>query len=326
MDQISILHLSDLHINHVVVNNQMSWIGGWRAHDFLLCQALNSSLGDVRWLLNTQDAPLRVVVSGDLTAAGGASEFPIAHSLIRSLLRWRRLMPSGELGLRASDDQVGVVAGNHDQWGGQKLPPTALNLGLVPVHFRRTPWMKEWREGALVVELFGIDSNAGLTNTNWRARGRFSDSDLNALRVLIAESDKQVLNAKETRVRVIVTHHSPSYLAPLYSRPLHCTELDAASRENLLQLCRDFNISAVLTGHTHDFLFKSLSTDAEGPMELRSASTLQGPARRTPAPGFLVHRIRKQTDVTTWAAWRYGFDGSRFIRKGMSPCTEFAVG
>jgi 3',5'-cyclic AMP phosphodiesterase CpdA len=325
LEQVCVLHLSDLHTNHIIANNQFGWVPGWRAHEFLLCKALSASIENIRSDLEMEGKPLRLVVSGDLTATGGAKEFPVAHSLLRSLWRVRRLMPGGEVGFRVVDEQMAVVAGNHDQWNGQTTPPVSLNAGLAPSHFRRTPWKKEWREGSLVIEVFGIDSNAGLTGTNWRARGRYAEEDLVKLRDLLESANDAPPKGSESRVRVIVTHHSPSYLAPVYSRPFHCTELDPRSREDLVKICEDHRVTAVLTGHTHDFLFKRLTPRSGGPMELRSASALQGPESRVPAPGFLVHRVKKEKSQTIWAAWRYGFDGTRFVRKNAAPCIQFDV-
>src|SRR5215831_9500216 len=112
-DQIAIAHLSDTHFGPLLVDNQFSWLQGYAAHDLLLCRAVPLALADMRglWDLGDHD-PLHVVVSGDLTCTGAHSEFPVAHTFLRSQWYVQRTTPSNVLGLSLLDSQLAYVPGN----------------------------------------------------------------------------------------------------------------------------------------------------------------------------------------------------------------------
>jgi hypothetical protein len=280
MEQIVVLHFSDTHFGAILANNQFSWLTGWAAHDMLLCRAVPLALDDVRVLLALEDShELCVAVSGDLTCTGESKEFPVAHSFFRSQWYLRR-PPSRGVGLSVQDGRLAYIPGNHDHWDGQRVPPLAYTPSILRQHFYPTPWRTLWKSpgGSLELELYGIDSNAGLKNQsqNFLARGSFAASELAQMENLLQESDAHPLPTGTVRVRAILTHHSLAY----HDRLLRKQALDDVSRDRLLDLAGKHRIAAILTGHTHDFyLNKPFLVPVPGVSnhevhELRSATTL----------------------------------------------------
>jgi hypothetical protein len=331
MEQVAFIHFSDVHFGPVMANNQFSFIHGYDAHDLVLCTAIPQALEDVRTLLEVaDDEQLNVVVSGDVTSEGSPQNFTVAHSYLRSTWRLRREPPGNLSGLNRQTDEIGIIPGNHDHWNGKRFPPPAYSKSIFPAHFRPTPWKKIWKStaGNVELEIYGIDSNSGLQGTtNLMAKGAISSHELRALDVLLAESDQRILSQGAHRVRAIVTHHSLSYTGGVAGKE----KLDDSSRDDLLEIAAKYRISSVLTGHGHDFHFQPLVGTYNGTQrvvhELRSATTLQGPALPfSRGQGFWAHRIRLVNSGMIWSSWRYAWDGSRFVPRNRSaPCVQFPV-
>ena len=55
VDQIAIIHYSDLHFGPVLANDQFGFNQGFAAHDFFLCQAMPLALEDLRNLFQLRD-------------------------------------------------------------------------------------------------------------------------------------------------------------------------------------------------------------------------------------------------------------------------------
>lgn len=115
-------------------------------------------------------------------------------------------------------------------------------------------------QAKLIVELFGVDSESGFppigSGTNRRARGRISDIELKTLTIGLAASLNQAADdaaAGIRRVRVIVCHHSfqGNWLISWFRGSL---ELEPRSRKALEYLAGRYRVTAILTGHAHDFL------------------------------------------------------------------------
>ncbi|MBV9123744.1 MAG: metallophosphoesterase [Planctomycetes bacterium] len=334
MMPIAILHCSDLHFGSALVNRPPRWLvqtmQGYAAHDIRLCLAMKPALEDVGDLagLPEEEEP-KVVVSGDLTAAGADKEFAVAHTFLRSLWRLWRAPPLGAgFDLRrpdAVDLPLATVPGNHDQWGGSRVWMWGYDPELAPTHFRPTPWRRVWNSGNLEVEFFGLDTNAGLDHRrpNPLAGGSLDQrpgGEVDRLRALLEQSDKEGSEKSATvRIRALVLHH------PLSGKGLPYP-LDANSVDVLLRLAEAYNLTAFLTGHTHEFFFQALETRPNRRRkvwELRCASTLQGPTRRRPRPGFLAHKIwLDEGNRPRWVTWRYPWSkANRFApRNRLTPC------
>ena len=328
MEPISFVQISDVHFGTALLSTAYGWIGGYAPHAFVLCSALPVAFADARVLTGLgDDQPLYLVVSGDLTAGGYACEFAVAHAFLRTRPRIQRSAPGNLFGLAMPDDHLAAVPGNHDHWRGAPKfrPPPAYSPKTIRAQFRRTPWRKRWpSQGPTGVELFGVDSNSGLagTATNTFAKGAISTTEFDELDALLTASVGSGL------VKAIVCHHSLSYAGGVFdARPL-----DDFSRERLLAIAAQHRVSAILTGHTHDFDFTRRdvadprsAANIRAVWELRSASTLQGPPK--PArQGFLLHRIGESGASLRWSSWRYMWNGTHFARADSGkPCHEFDI-
>jgi len=337
LDQIVLVHISDLHFTQTIVNNTFFFqdLAGRHAHDFNLCRAFLIALSEVRVICDLGDGePIYVAVTGDITSAGAATEFPVVHSFIRSRWLLRREPPRQDLGLAMSNDYLAAVPGNHDHWNGAMFfNAQAYSTEILPAHFRPTPWRKKWTSpgGKLLLEIYGIDSNSGmaLLPRNARARGAFSPDEVTQLEELLRTSDKESVPAGVAhRIRILLTHHSPSFTA--YNPPFNFMELDFASKQALLDLAATYRIITILTGHTHDFGRVPLVGPSGGPpkwtfTEFRSAATLCGPASRQSSQGFWVHRISLSSAGPMWHPSRFGWTGDRFVRQAHVRDPEFRI-
>jgi hypothetical protein len=277
----------------------------------VLCEALQAASEDVRitTALNDEDH-LLVVDSGDVTASGLRGEFAVAHPFMHWLSTGKHAQVSPlQACLAQHPNELLCVPGNHDQWRGSAIWMWGYNPNLAGLHFRRCPCRTLWKSGDLELELFGIDSNAGFgaNDFNWEAYGRLDQSTQGQMDCLVAElkrSDEELAQRKgtQTRVRAFVVHHSVSY--PWDWR----LSFEPASADRLLEVAAEFNVTALLSGHIHDFALKDVRVARfdKNVTELRSASTFQGPARRKPKPGFLAHKIwLDDTKKVHWWTWRY---------------------
>jgi hypothetical protein len=327
-DQVVFVQVSDCHIGRILANRDYTGAirttaGSGRSqpsHDVDLCKAFVGALDEVRDVTKMADeAPIRVVMSGDLTASGDPDEFAVAHSFFRSLWRLRRKDVSRfeqEAGLSLVDDEYAGVPGNHDNWYGRGWRESpSYNPNLYPFHFRETPWNKVWPSEKRTMRLFlcGIDSNSGLPDTTNRfAKGAIKDEQLKALQNG-PHPDPNIVT-----IKAIVVHHSLAYVAPW--RKMHALELEAESREALLDAAAANGFVAIMTGHTHDPHHEPFSRQVNGGTrvvhELRCASTFQVPPEDT--RGFIVHRIYKDNGGYVWSTLKYVWHDGRFISEPLS--------
>ncbi len=323
--------VSDTHFGAVLANTRASRTPHQSAHALPLCLKLHAALDNVRAANGfDQVAPLPIVHSGDLTGAGDAAEFAIGQLFMRGRARIARSKTAARFGLDVQDEHLlAMVPGNHDHWAGLSgglnylAGPPARSSWVAPTHFRPTPWHKRWAsvhpdDDAVVLDLFGVDSNSGFAvgQASYLAKGEISTAEFQSLEALLqhCRADRRGIH-----LRAIVCHHSPSYRGGL----LRTNELHPTSRAQLLDLCGRYDVHALLTGHTHDFHAAALATPAGGVVhELRCASTL---ALGQPLNGFLVHRIAiDRSGQRTWTCDRHAWNGSNFVRNG-TPLVQFAV-
>jgi 3',5'-cyclic AMP phosphodiesterase CpdA len=271
-----------------------------------------------------REEPLNIIISGDLTQSGLDNDYATVNALLYGEWPWRFAPIESRLGFAWTRGQVLTVPGNHDHW---RAPlgwlnvrgPAAYTRDLAPAWFEPTPWKRvvTSRDGQLRVELFGVDSNSGLLpkdrteSHNPLARGAISAEEFAALEKQLEAVDPGV-PPDASVVRAIVCHHAFSSRGA--TRPL-----DPESRQTLIRLALRHHVSAVLTGHTHEF------ADLDWPMiiapghpaklkELRSATTLQG-TRGRGRQGFWVHSITRSADNRAscqWKAVKYQWGGGTF--------------
>lgn len=331
VSQLFFVHASDLHMGKTPEQNGYSFIGGYASHDVLLCSGFMTAFLETQD--DCQDDDLQLVVSGDLTAGGLPAEFTVAHTYLQAEWLRKRLPPSSNLGLGLKPARHKTVPGNHDHWDGTRFPARSFSPRAIRPHFRKTPWRATWLNpsSTIELELFGIDSNSGLTARNAMGHGNISPQELNELRRLLAQSPP--VDPGVVRVRAIMLHHSLAYrqgrLLPQVMSPL---VLSAASVDQLIDIATANGVSAFLTGHTHDAYHETFSRMVGGVSrevhELRCPTTLQGPARPGGA-GFLLHQIALDPGGRpTWAAWMHGWSGTEFLRLPVSnptPMARFSV-
>jgi hypothetical protein len=327
---IAFAHVSDLHFGEVLANQSPGKTLHQNPHALSICLALPSALADARALVGLgHDDPVNVVASGDLTLAGGAEEFAVGHLFLRSRARISRAKIGQHFGLNIEDDRLASVPGNHDHWRGRRgkvnyakgVP--AFTKHVHGTHFLATPWQKAWScpKGSMSIELFGVDSSSGLAGqrASYRQRGSISKAEFEALETLLATAPTQT----HPVARAIVCHHSLHYRGGIFGT----AELEPASRNELIRLAGFYGVAAILTGHTHDFVWKSHDTvDAHGTaievMELRAATTV---TIGEPLNGFLLHRIEPTgAGQWTWSGWSYTWNSVRFMRRARTPCFKFS--
>jgi hypothetical protein len=345
LDQLVLVHLSDLHICDKA--------------DFQLMEALPVSsriIRDVTKLMPRE--PLYYLVSGDLTETGTAREFELASEY---LLGECRVHINGEItspvGFQLGEEtRLACVPGNHDNWAGHSGPVTApgMNRGIIGRYFHPLPWRVAWRSGlgGVELELFGMDSNAGLSDTpEILQSGAFADDHIAGLRSMLADRNL-IVQPDVRRVRAIMFHHGLAFDAQLTLsaswleenieflkaivrstaggvraafdpstgrsfrdvRPAKAYPLRFRSRNELLSACNNQQITAFLTGHNHCFARRPIPVYTPGGdviLEFQASTAL-----RTPPPGesrgFFVHQIVLDHGSLLWHTWAFRWTGSQF--------------
>jgi Calcineurin-like phosphoesterase len=336
MDRILLFHLSDLHFGSGFYGSP-GVPRGLEGHQTKLCELLQHALQKARLrdFQSTSNDKTVYFVGGDLTRIGSDLDFQLVYTYLFSKLSWAEDRHGNgedlELGLSTGDTYS--IPGNHDNWGGVsprylplKLPP-AYNGKIFPSFMEVTPWRKSIPSpnGDFILELFGVDSNEGLrnTNTNAFAGGSLSKEELQGVMAgprIIKDGLLQLLAAAEAdekmdeipRFRAVGCHHSFGNNGGLAT----AWPLTPASIANLLKLCRQFKVHAVLTGHAHYFLNWRQNPLNTGwhVWELRCGSTLQrematpnSPCTQPQPQGFLVHELTLTNGQPSWTVWKYQY-------------------
>lgn len=333
--QVVLIHLSDVHIGTSLMPSPGTFQGrlrsGYNPHDFRLLRPLQLAILDARRLVGLRDnEPLNVVISGDLTQSGVDNDYATAMALLHQRWQWR-FGPQGRwIGLGLPREHTFTVPGNHDHWRRAKYQ-TGHTRGLAPDWFESTPWRRsvESSDGTLRVELYGVDSNSGLEDSNdpgkrnLFAGGKVSDDELFGLEDRLAAAQLEQKPGQAV-VRALVCHHALSNNGGFFdARPL-----SDKSRDALAVIALGHDISVALTGHTHAFHAQDWRIeDREGRRgvlkELRCGTTLQATKSRPGLQGFWVHHIARSPrgDGYQWTAWKYQSGGKSFDRDADAPVT-----
>ncbi|HOB54330.1 MAG TPA: metallophosphoesterase [Acidobacteriota bacterium] len=244
--RITIAHLSDLHLtaDDRTPRSEARLFGRLRGMN-----------GHLERLL--ADPPLRasdlVVVTGDVTDHGDLAEWERFWSLVTAA------------GLR---DRLAVLPGNHDVCclGSRRRRPRAedwarARSGLaLGGHEWVFPWVRSVG-GALT--LFAVDAaNAGNSSGLDNAVGRIGRRQL-------AELGRCLLLFQDAPLKLILIHHSPNIPRPATSRrrgerpavfwERRALQLDPFDRRCLRLLAAVFRVKAILHGHTHDSLDRTVA-------------------------------------------------------------------
>jgi 3',5'-cyclic AMP phosphodiesterase CpdA len=323
MGKIILAHLSDLHFGARILNDRFTGVPHRIGHDKVLALALTTALEDVPFHCKTAD-PINVIVSGDLTSEGNESEFAVAHTLLLASTRLTLVSPPDLLGYTIPEGQFASVPGNHDQFGAGFM--AAYNPSLSGVHFEVTPWHRRIIDSSsgITLDLFGLDTNSGFIpappSWNVAAWGSISNQQLSDLERLL----NTLAPVSGPTIRALVMHHSLSYFGGAVGAFVWMNGILPPSRQRIRRICADYDIAAILSGHTHNILCKQLRARSSKNAlhsfwELRSKSTLVGPRGNN---GFLVHEISDQSGGrVSWDTYSYSWKSPSFQRDPQKAAT-----
>jgi hypothetical protein len=331
MSEISLVQISDLHFDKDILNSEVerfSWAcgGGYDGHDLILCYALKTALRDDIQVSKLKNCHL--IVGGDLTSTGAATEFVNAKTYCRSEFVLDEDGTATRLGLTMPEDRCWMIPGNHDHWNGHWVytRQRGYTKELFPDQFRPHPWVQPIQSGPLELVLCGVDSNSIFEdfwiNVSFGADGGFSPDHREKF---AAELEKAMLaplpKGVKKRTAVILCHHP-------FTTDCRAGPLRLSCAKWLLQLAADWSIPLVLTGHTHHWWTESfpvrttkgkrLTTVMEGraPTAVQverkfNPQDVRDPSRRR--PGFWYHQIVLRDDLKIqWTAKLFLFSEGAF--------------
>lgn len=301
LSKVLLVQLSDVHFgpelfpssngsNPIPGSPRPARMPGMSPHDFGACQDLENEL--LRLRMQTGVERLAVLVTGDLTVSGDASEFALAQSYIRGRIR---TLWSNAIGLGKVADVVVMIPGNHDHLGGRFLrtivrqrPSAPAYQFFHPTHSTNHSWwnLHEIRTSDLCIQIGGLDS-CGSQTPQFAARGSVDPGAIRELEQAMLTSGPVGLH--RTLVRILLLHHSlQSGASGGIKAAVHA--LDTASQQLVHSFCNNTNTRFVLTGHEHSPLLPTQSPAALG-TEIRCGSSLQEGGHNGHGQVFLVHAV-----------------------------------
>lgn len=329
--QISDLHFGDKLGGHGVdqLSAGLPWLISRFSHfDGLLghhYKAL-SALHDFYKRLWGRHPTCPVIVTGDITANGAATQFDLAHLYLGD----QTSEPNFGLGLGLPQWSNNSISGNHDQWPGSNLIFGRPTAGLKKYFNQPFPIVApplEIKKGLNLRFLF-IDTDAEVSPfgaNRFLARGDFV-SQLVALR-------DQISLGTPGEIRVLVMHHSlmppPPQSPPTAATQQHKTalpapmEITSGTRKVLDHFLVDYGIKIIMCGHLHvPRLTKydaSNGTERTTVLEARCGTTTQrdeypyeivrliSAGRRLPPNTLILHRVIQRNRSLLWRSeifWR----------------------
>lgn len=323
--QLSDFHYGREHFDGLRASGLFPW-NGLNDHDPVLCRALCDAVG--KTVLEDLSVPravgaLPLVFTGDLTATGHAGECGAAREFFNGGIADPARV-GGKYGLGRKGWFDLFTAGNHDQWGGVRSGRRGADLakalnppGVNPKLYRAPFLLPAPVESVLVtgwgdvpsLRIFAADSNAGFdaTERNPSAEGRLGP-ELGRLREAVAAAR---VKAADELMAVAVHHRLPNYRLPPELLPYPLIDSDA---DALRELCAEFGLRAILTGHQHTF-WHTVSDGAEPPFELRAATPVQATGGARPDHhGFTAHVLVRALGGVYWLAIAYQMRSGSFER------------
>lgn len=317
MSRVLLIHVSDIHFGSEFYANRNSvpnarnssappppaapkrTIPGLAAHDVGACEELENEILALKSALRPDQTVL--VVSGDLTVLGEASEFAMAHTFLRSRIQatWMRASGLGDI-----VDSVVAVPGNHDHLRGhlsrtihRSRPSTGVYPFFEPTRSANANcwWIHHVIDvDRLCLQIGGLDS-CGASSGQPFATGSL---DLAALTELETVMHAHPSPPGSHVVRLLVLHHAldPASSPSLKQRLAHQThKLDDASRRALETFCAQTNTQFVLTGHLHVPGVPQKGAQLRPGMEIRCGTSLQEGPQRKLGQIFMAHVIEART-------------------------------
>ncbi|MFV0347735.1 MAG: metallophosphoesterase family protein [Halodesulfovibrio sp.] len=242
---ITIAHLSDLHLT-AQDNEKRTGPGRLKGMNRNFARLMQD-----RKLLESD----YIIVTGDITDRG-------------YIAAWRRFWD--EVNKAGVLHKIIVVPGNHDMCSlrlirnipteeSRAMAEHGLALGGQPTVF---PWAKSVENRTIA--FFGLNSNnEGNTLITANAIGKLGFEQLYKLGRMLSEEYADV------PIKLLLLHHSPNipevatserrHEKPTYYLERNTIELDKHDRRQLRLLCRVFRIKAILHGHTHNPLNRTVN-------------------------------------------------------------------
>jgi hypothetical protein len=319
---VTLVHISDLHIGEIDPasgNARQSPDAAWAVKHFPAFDGLighqGRSLDELATFCSDRQREggnLSVIVTGDYTRCGAASEMSVARRYLTSRVD---LSPPHRnmVGLQLLAEPVGIP-GNHDHWGGVNFPwsgsPSLVpTVRFVPPCPYVLPPRALNKHRSLV--LAGIDSDADVGPLSWkrfRAIGAFQ-SQLGKLGMLLGVNPGN-------QVRCLLVHHS-------WHHDGWILKMERGSKQALEQFVVHHGVHFVLTGHTHIPRIGRIGTQSGNPVayEMCSGTTTQldyippgwkkliggmPKSRSWPSNTLILHRVFHATDSVRWESqvWR----------------------
>lgn len=312
--------VSDLHMSDDLSSEGDSFRYGQEGHSLEIAGRLRNALRRIAAKRGVADE-YYLVVAGDVSRTGDSKEFAVFRDyLVRT--DWPCL--------GRSDTHCCFTPGNHDHWNGIDRWPRvpAYNSNIFTRDFPATPWVQRFpsTQEPFDLEIFGVDSNSGLRHrkTNPTAKGDISWIEFCKLERLLKSSVHAAQNRNGKRiVRAIASHHS--FTRGSWWNPFDAYPLSRSSRTKLLEIAAKYDVTAILTGHTHWFNMKRYfkrvrrwneQVETWRPVyEMRSPTTIQAGRKIDLRNGFLAHEISLEADtgIVTWNPTLYLYRTDQFV-------------
>jgi 3',5'-cyclic AMP phosphodiesterase CpdA len=298
------VHISDIHIGEIdpassdaktsrlaaQAYSNTPWLDGLLGHHGRALHELDDFIMGMR----TKEPDLHLIVSGDMSRFGAPSELVDARKYIKDEIDISP--PNGnDVGLRFGEQML-VIPGNHDQWGGTAGPGGAAGSRYSTVFSGALPFIQSVAlDKTKRIVFLGVDSDADVTR-------------LSLKRVLAIGAFQSQLQKLQASLR---TKRDGEF---------RILRMDDASKGALEQFMVDNQVSAMLCGHSHRPLLNSFTATAmhgKGTVyELRCGSTTQHdtvplkwktllqnrPARNWEPNTLIVHRVYQDPAAVTWRA------------------------
>jgi 3',5'-cyclic AMP phosphodiesterase CpdA len=294
-----IVHYSDAHIGRTLQGSGVIW--QTTGHDVRALEAFSNSLDQIR----RRPAAGRLMIhSGDASATGDIRELDLYMTLRENgtvLHGVKNVLP-----FRTGFADLLDIPGNHDFWNGSLLPNPVINRSARTSYWPGAkPWTLYVAVGRFIVFFHGLCSTSGATRVQQvLAVGDYRQADLDDLAFRVNEADHIAKRHDSRAVHVLVTHHSPS------AGSRRKSGLGMNARATLQALCAQYQIAAVLSGHSHEY---GLVHQAGFPVEARAATTLQKNAwPQRQQRHFWLHRLREDGETLIWTATPWVFENRKF--------------
>jgi 3',5'-cyclic AMP phosphodiesterase CpdA len=314
----TLVHISDLHIGDIdpsTGNASANALAAWVVKKFSAFDGLlghqGRSLQDLTRFWKTYPRParglFRLIVTGDYTRCGGATEFQTVKEYLTSEVNLGTTLSPSRTGLKLPALPAGIP-GNHDQWGGVNFPWSGFqSVFRNSALSKATPYVQppEQLANGLKLVVCGIDSDADVNRLSldrFRAIGAFQSQ--------LARLAKTLGPNPGDEVRVLLVHHSWNHQGPIL-------RMTGASKNAMRNFVVAHGVKIVLSGHTHGAKMLPISLlgrpDAH---ELCCGTTTQldnipfewsnlmgkVPNRKWPENTLLVHQLRVDGADLKWEA------------------------